>query len=129
MPGRLEIGDNTHINQGCFLDARGGLKIGNNVSISHYSKLISGGHDWNSPNFEGIFLPINIEDYVWIGVNSIVLQGVTIKEGSVIGSGSVVTKDTDPYYLYLGIPAKKIKQRINHLTYTPLKGENHFRYF
>lgn len=130
-PRGLKLGDYVHINQGCFLDARGqgGIEIGNNVSISHYAKLITGGHDWNSPTFEGIFKPIYIKDYAWIGVGCIILQGVTIAEGSVIASGAVVSKDTQAYGLYIGCPAKKIKDRIKNLVYHPLEGENHFRYF
>lgn len=127
-PKGLKIGNNTHINQGCFLDARGGLTIGNDISISHYAKFVTGGHDWNSPYFDGKFLPIVIEDYAWIGVNAIIMQGISVKEGAVIGTGSILTKDAEPYYLYLGIPAKKIKERNRNLLYHPLEGENHFRY-
>ncbi len=129
-PRGLRLGDHVHINQGCFLDARGkgGIEIGNNVSISHYAKLITGGHDWNSPDFEGVFKPIFIKDYTWIGIGCIILQGVTVEEGCVIATGSVVTKDTLPYGLYIGCPAKRIKDRIRNLVYHPLDGENHFRY-
>lgn len=130
-PRGLKLGDYVHINQGCFLDARAkeGIIIGNNVSISHYAKLITGGHDWNSPTFAGVFKPIHIQDYVWIGVSSIIMQGVDIAEGCVIATGAVVTKDTTPYGLYIGCPAKKVKDRIKNLVYHPLAGENHFRYF
>ena len=112
------------------MDARGegGIEIGNNVSISHYAKLITGGHDWNSPVFEGVFKPIRIKNYVWIGVGSSILQGVTVEEGCVIATGAVVTKDTIPYGLYVGCPAKRIKDRIRDVIYHPLEGENHFRY-
>ena len=127
-PGNLKIGNYVHINQWCFLDARGGLTIKDNVSISHYSKFVTGGHDWNDPEFAGVFLPIIIEDYVWIGVQCIILQNTVISEGSVIGSGSLITKDTDSYGLYVGVPGKKIKSRIDNLYYHPLINEGHFRF-
>jgi len=54
---------------------------------------------------------IKIEDDVWIGSNSTVLDGVTIGRGSVIGAGSVVTQDIPPFSVALGVPAKLIKER------------------
>ena len=50
-----------------------------------------------------------IKDDVWIGANVKILPGVIIGEGSVIAAGAVVTKDVEPYSLYGGVPAKKIK--------------------
>ena len=52
---------------------------------------------------------IIVEDDVWVGANSIILKGVTLKKGSVIAAGSVVTKSTTPFSLYAGNPAKFIK--------------------
>jgi len=54
---------------------------------------------------------IIIKDFACVGVGSIVFPGVTLGEGSVIGAGSVVTKDTKPWGIYLGSPAKLIGQR------------------
>lgn len=53
---------------------------------------------------------IIVEDEVWIGANVTVLPGVTIGTCSIIGAGSVVTKDVEPYSIYAGIPAKKIRE-------------------
>ena len=50
---------------------------------------------------------------VWIGDEVTILGGVTIADGSVIGAGAVVTKDTDPYGIYVGVPAKKIGSRFS----------------
>ena len=116
-PQQLTIGDYSHINRGCTLDARGTIKIGNNVSVSHNVSIMSGSHDCNSVNFRGRFLPIRIDDYVWIGTGAIILQGVTIGKGAVVCAGAVVTKDVDPYDVVAGIPAKTIKQRNKELDY------------
>jgi acetyltransferase-like isoleucine patch superfamily enzyme len=56
---------------------------------------------------------IVIEDDVWIGLGSIVLSGVKIGIGSIIAAGSVVTKDVEPYSIYGGNPAKKIRNRFD----------------
>ena len=53
--------------------------------------------------------PIVIQDYVWVGMNTIVLKGVTIGEGAVVAAGSVVNKDVPPHCLVAGVPAKVIK--------------------
>jgi acetyltransferase-like isoleucine patch superfamily enzyme len=54
-----------------------------------------------------------IEDDVWIGSNAIILHGVTIKRGSVIGAGSVVTKSTEPYSISVGNPARILRYRFS----------------
>ena len=56
--------------------------------------------------------PIIIEDDVLIGTRCIIMKGVTIGARSIIGAGSVVTKDIPPYSVAVGVPAKVIKQRI-----------------
>jgi acetyltransferase-like isoleucine patch superfamily enzyme len=116
MP-KLKIGDYTHINRECILDAAGGLTIGNSVSISYRCNIMSGGHDMNSPYFEGRHLPIVIEDYVWIGVGATVLQGITIGKGSVVAAGAVVTKNVMPYDIVGGVPARVIGHREENLNY------------
>lgn len=57
---------------------------------------------------------IIIEDDVWIGANAMILRGVRVGKGSVIAAGSVVTKDVEPYCIYGGVPAKKIRQRFTN---------------
>ena len=125
---KLSIGEYVHVNQGTFLDARGGLVIEDNVSLSHFCRIVTGGHDYNSSDFEGKFIPIKIKEYCWLGIGATILQGVSLGKGSVIGANCVVTKDTEEYHIYMGNPARKVKSRNNYLTYHPLAGENHFRF-
>lgn len=127
-PRYIQIGSDSHINQGCFLDGRGCLEIGNNVSISHYVRLCTGGHDVNSPYFSGEHGKIKIFDYCWIGIGAIILKNVQIGEGAVVAAGSVVTHDVKPYDIVGGVPAKVIGHRERDLKYHPLDNEHSFRY-
>lgn len=54
---------------------------------------------------------IRIGDDVWLGCNTTILDGVNIGDGSIIGAGSVVLRDVEPYTVYAGSPAKKIRER------------------
>ena len=60
---------------------------------------------------------------VWIGANVSICQGVTIGDGAVIGACSLVNKDVEPYAVYAGVPAKKIKQRLTDETIEKLLNE------
>ena len=75
-----------------------------------------------SHKFKSLDIPMNlqgvdsskkttIEDDVWIGLRAVILPGVKISKGTIIGACSLVNKDTEPYGIYAGIPAKLIKRR------------------
>jgi acetyltransferase-like isoleucine patch superfamily enzyme len=115
--GKLIIGEKTTINRNCFLDARGSIFIGNNVSISPNVHLITADHDINSADFKYRQKKIQISDFVFIGSRATVLPGVTIGKGAVICAGAVVTKDIYDYDIVAGIPAKKIGIRTDKLNY------------
>lgn len=109
----LVIGNNCNVLNDVFLDAAGGLTIGNDVSISFRSLILTGGHDVDDSYFRADHQPIKINDHVWIGSNATILKGVTIGEGAVVCAGAVVTKDVQPYTIVGGVPAKVIGNR-NH---------------
>lgn len=116
-PNRLVIGNNTHINRDCILDARANIRIGNSVSISHRVNIITGSHDHQKSDFPSNKQPIIIDDYVWIGVGATVLRGVHIGKGAVVCAGAVVVSDVKPYTVVGGVPAKKIGERNKILDY------------
>jgi bifunctional N-acetylglucosamine-1-phosphate-uridyltransferase/glucosamine-1-phosphate-acetyltransferase GlmU-like protein len=65
--------------------------------------------------------PVIIDDYAWIGGNSIILKGVRVGKGSVVGAGSVVTKDVPDFEIHAGNPARFIKKiEYNHETHPDL---------
>lgn len=116
-PYRIRIGHDCHINRKCFLDGRGSIMIGNNVSISHHVSIVTGSHDANSDDFKPLFKPVMIHDYAWIGINATILQGVTIGKGAVVAAGSIVTHDVMENEIVGGVPAKHISTRTSALNY------------
>jgi acetyltransferase-like isoleucine patch superfamily enzyme len=122
----IYIGKRSIIGHDCFLDAKGGIYIKKDVNISSYSKIITAKHLVNDPDFKGIDKPITINDRVWIASGAIILQGITIGEGSVIAAGSVVCKDIEPFTIVGGVPAKKIGHRNCNLRYKLLSKPSRF---
>lgn len=97
-------------------NSKGLIKIGNNVRIAPNVMMISANHVFENPDIpireQGMEVkPITIEDDVWVAGRVNIIAGVTIGKGSVIGAGSVVTKDIPPYSVAVGVPAKVIKER------------------
>lgn len=116
-PERVVIGDNTVVNYGVLLDGRRELHIGNNVSISEGTVMLTLGHAPDSPEFVLAGAPVIVEDYVFIGAYARILPGVRIGEGAVVGVGAVVTRDVAPYTVVGGVPARFIRERPQPLTY------------
>jgi acetyltransferase-like isoleucine patch superfamily enzyme len=105
------IGNYTWINRGCTLDLRGGLTIGENVSVSPEVSIVTASHDMHDPEFKLIDFPVVIEDHVWIGTRATVLPNVTIGRGAVVAAGAVVTTDVEPMAIVAGVPAKPVGRR------------------
>jgi O-antigen/teichoic acid export membrane protein/acetyltransferase-like isoleucine patch superfamily enzyme len=119
---RVSIGNGTVINQECLIYTSGGLVIGNNVSISAEVALITGSHDINHPDFPSDYKPIVIDDYAWIGIRAMILQGVTIGQGAVVMAGAVVTRDVEPFTVVGGVPARPVSERkLRDLSYELIK--------
>lgn len=109
MPNaKIEIGDNVGISGGiiaCFKN----IKIGDNVKIGGNCSIFDGDFHLDDPR-AGIPKPIIIGNNVWIGYSTIILKGVHIGENTVIGAGSVVTKDIPANCVAAGSPCRVIKQ-------------------
>lgn len=121
----MEIGDYVHIqaHTGIIGGKTGLLKMGHFTNISLGGKIICGSDKFQGEGFiscHGIpeeFLdtkkiaPVIFEDFVNTGANITILPGITLGEGSVIGACALVTKDTEPWTIYAGVPAKPIGTR------------------
>lgn len=76
------------------------------VPIRMAPRIMDEHYDW-----KGLDQVTIIEDDVWVGYGSIIMGGIKISKGCIIAAGSVVTKDTEPFHIYGGNPAKKLKPR------------------
>lgn len=110
----LTLGDNVVIAYGVYIDAAGSVRIGDRVHISPNVQILSANHTvmksvFRRDSLEVVYCENIIERGVWIGAGAIVLAGVKIGEGCVIGAGAVVASDCQPNGLYVGVPAKRIR--------------------
>lgn len=141
---KVKVGKYTYGNLNCFFygtnDNREFISIGNSCSLANGVKFLAGGeHKTNALSmfpYEQKYINkeilqsdtkgrINVEDEAWIGRDAIILSGVTIGKGSVVGAGSVVTKDIPPYCIAAGVPARVIKYRFDDKTRKALYNLNY----
>jgi len=140
-PEMIWLNNNIIISEFAYINGGLGLYIGNHVHIATHTSISGGGYcvmeDFSGIsagvrlitgsamfNGEGLTSPtlpqkyqavkrsyVIIKKHAILATNVIVHPGIIIAEGTIVASGSVVTKDTEPWAIYMGIPAKKIKDR------------------
>lgn len=111
-PWFLTIGDYAWIGEKVWIDNLDEVTIGAHACLSQGVLLLCGNHNYKKTTFDLIIGPIDIEDGVWIGAQSVVCAGVTCKSHSVLTVGSIATKSLEAYSIYQGNPAIKIHDRI-----------------
>jgi acetyltransferase-like isoleucine patch superfamily enzyme len=114
--GFIEIGSGCSINPFTIVYGHGGVQIGNNVMIASHCTLVSASHVIDSTMIpiskQGMTARgIRIEDDVWVGSGVRILDGASIAKGCVIGAGSVILGNTEPYGVYAGAPARLLRTR------------------
>lgn len=121
---QVEIKDYIHLSP--YITVIGGadskIIVDNFVSIAAGSRIIAGSDQFMGDGFTSVTAPkeyrdtvefstIHFKQFCGIGTNVVIMPGITIAEGSVIGACSLVTKDTEPWTVYVGVPARAIKIR------------------
>ena len=96
---------------GVYINAKNGIHFGSFIEIGPGAKILSVNHDFDDLYRSQPAPPIVIGDGVWIGANAVILPSVNIGAGSIIGAGSVVTKDVPPNVIAAGNPCKVIRQK------------------
>lgn len=108
----IEVGDNVVVHRHVLLDDRGGLVLGNRVSISDYANIYS--HTHSIVDQKDVTDAVTrLDDGVRITYHATVLAGVHVCEEGMVGALAVATKDVRPYHVYVGIPAKSVRVKPN----------------
>ncbi|MHB1864094.1 MAG: acyltransferase [Gemmatimonadaceae bacterium] len=108
----MEVGNDVVVHRHVLLDDRGGLQLGNNVSISDYANVYSHTHSIVDPR-EVTNSATVIGDGVRITYHATILAGVHVAEQGMVGAMAMATKDVRPYHVYVGIPAKSVRVKPN----------------
>lgn len=87
------------------------VSFGSHAILSQDSYICGATHDYDDPGFPLIAFAMHLGAYSWICARASVAPGVNVGEGAVLGLGSVATRDLEPWGVYAGVPAAKIKER------------------
>ncbi len=108
----MEVGDDVVVHRHVLLDDRGGITLGDRVSISDYANIYSHTHSIVEQK-DVTSMRTVLEDDVRITYHATVLAGVRVGENGMVGAGALATKDVRPYHVHVGIPAKSIRVKPN----------------
>jgi len=119
--GRIEIGSGTSVQDDCRL--YGDVSLGDDCILAPNVYASSGNHAFADRPHLPIVLQeamapqesrrIEVGDDCWIGINAVIMRGVTVGNGAIIGAGAVVTRDVAPYAIMAGVPARAIGTRLD----------------
>lgn len=116
--GDVRIGADSRINSGTVIYSGNGVTIGSGVLIAANCTLAPVNHEYRARDLtiaEQRFMPsrggIVIEDDVWIGAGTVILDGARLRRGCVVGAQSLVLGEVEPYSVNVGAPARKIGMR------------------
>jgi len=108
----IKLGKNVLINYNCIFLDTGEISIGDNTLIGPGTKIVTANHSMDAEkrrDWAVSCIPVKIEEDVWIGAGAVILPGVTIGARSVIGAGSVVTRDVPSDTVAAGNPARILR--------------------
>jgi putative colanic acid biosynthesis acetyltransferase WcaF len=87
------------------------MRFGSHAIVSQDAFLCGATHDYNDPRFPLLAYAMSFGNYSWVCARASVGPGVNLGDGSVLGLGSVATRDLEPWGVYAGVPAVKVKER------------------
>lgn len=110
-PWHLHVGNDTWLGEDCWIDSLTTVRIGSDCCVSQGAYLCTGNHDWTDPAFGLLIAPVTMEDGSWAGARSMLLPGAVLREGAVVGAGSVISGTVPPFEVFAGNPAEFVRKR------------------
>ncbi len=111
-PWNLECEDAVIVADRADLNNHAHLYLGSHVILSQDCCVSNATHDYNDPMFPVVAVPMRIGRYAWVAARACVVPGGDIAEGAILGMASVATRNLEPWSVYVGAPAKKVKDRV-----------------
>jgi putative colanic acid biosynthesis acetyltransferase WcaF len=110
-PWNLVCADCASLGDGAEIYNPSPVHMGTHAVVSQQAYICGATHDYNDPALPVVSFPMRLGAYSWVCARASVGPGVNIGEGAILGLGSVATRDLEPWTVYAGAPAKKIKLR------------------
>jgi putative colanic acid biosynthesis acetyltransferase WcaF len=110
-PWNLVCADQVTAGDGAEIYNPSPIQFGSHAIVSQGAYICGATHDFDDPEFPLLAYSMSIGAYSWICARASVGPGVRVGEGAVLGLGSVATKDLEPWGVYAGVPAVKVKER------------------
>jgi putative colanic acid biosynthesis acetyltransferase WcaF len=102
------------------------ITLGSHAIVSQQAYLCGATHAYDEPGFPLVSYPMSLGDHVWICARATVQPGISVGEGAVLALGSVATGDLQPWTVYGGVPARKIKMRTERNGTRKMEASNEF---
>ena len=110
-PWNLVCEDRASAGDGAELYNPSPLFMGSHAIVSQGAYICGATHRYNDPDFPLVSMPMRLGAYSWVCARAIVSPGVNLGDGAILGLGSIATKDLEPFGIYAGVPARKVKER------------------
>ncbi len=110
-PWNLECSDLVAVGDGAEIYNPAPVRLGSHAILSQNSYLCGATHDFDDPAFPLLAYTMEVGAYAWVAARACVAPGVNVGEGAILGLASVATRDLEPWGVYAGSPAVKVKQR------------------
>lgn len=110
-PWNLICEDTVMVADGAELYNPAPLYLASHAIVSQGAYLCGATHDYDNPEFPVLSFPTRLGRYSWVAARACVSPGVNLGEGAILGLASLATKDLEPWSIYAGVPAQKVKDR------------------
>lgn len=135
ISGKVDIGKYVHITPMCLIAGGSvGVELNDYSTLAYGVKIFSQSDDYSGETMTNSLIPkkyknekfakVRVGNFVILGAGVTVLPGVDIADGCSVGAMSLLLKSTEPWYIYAGLPARKIKKRSENILLLAAKFEN-----